>query len=162
MDACLRLVFVVLAFACVLVGASGAAAAGGTSIGGAPMIRLGVQQTQNTQNDPTARGDVGSGASLGCWNDHEFWRVQLNAGDAVLLRGVSVSPGHNFAVGFFPPGTTDRTLGKAAILVYGFPDKRAVRFIARTSGTYPIVAGPNCYDGTDGTFKFTVTTKPKG
>jgi hypothetical protein len=162
MDACSRLVFAVLAFACVLVVASGAAAGGGSSIAGAPMIRLGPQQTQNTQSDQTARGDVGSGASLGCWNDHEFWRVQLNAGDAVLLRGVSVSPGHNFAAGFFAPGTTDRNLGKAAALVYGFPDKRAIRFIARTSGTYPIVAGPNCYDGTDGGFKFTVTTKHSG
>ena len=108
------------------------------------MIRVGAQQTQNTQSDQTSRGDVGSGASLGCWNDHEFWRVQLNAGDAVLLRGVSLSPGHNFAVGVFPPGTTDRNLGRVTALVYGFPDKRAIRFTARVSGIYPIVAGPNC------------------
>ena len=101
-------------------------------------------------------GDVGSSASIGCWNNHQFWRVQLAAGDAVLLKGVSVSPGHNFAVAVFPAGTTDRNLGRATALIYGFPDKRAIRFTVRTAGLYPIVTGPNCYDGTDGTFKFTV------
>jgi hypothetical protein len=162
MDVRRRLGFVVLTIALVLAGASTAAGGGGVSIAGAPMVRLGIQQTQNSQSDPTARGDVGSGDSLGCWNDHEFWRVQLNAGDAVLLRGLSVSPGHNFAVAFYPAGTTDRNLRKATALVYGFPDKGAIRFTARKTGTYPIVAGPNCYDGTDGTFKFTITAKPKG
>ena len=162
MDVRCRLGFVVPLITSALVGASSATAGGGTSIAGAPMIRPGAQQTQNTQSDETAGGDVGSGASLGCWNDHEFWRIQLNAGDAVLLRGASVSPGRNFAVAFFPAGTTDRTLRKTTALIYGFPDRRAIRFTARTTGTYPIVTGPNCYDGTDGTFTFTITAKHKG
>jgi hypothetical protein len=156
----LRLASPTLAAASVWAGA--AHAGGGASIASAPMVKLGAEQVQNTTSDPTATGNVGSGASLGCWNDHEFWRVPLAAGDAVILKGTSVSPGHSFSIAVFPAGTTDRNLGKSTAIVVGFPDRAAVRFTARSTGTYALVAGPNCYDGTDGTFKFSVTVRHKG
>jgi hypothetical protein len=141
--------------------AGAAHAGGGASIASAPIVKLGAEQVQNTASDRTSTGDVGSGTSLGCWNDHEFWRVPLAAGDAVLLKGTSVSPGHSFSIAVFPAGTTDRNVSKATAIVVGFPDRAPVRFTARSTGTYALVAGPNCYDGTDGTFKFSVTVRHK-
>src|SRR5437016_2778612 len=84
--------------------AAQATATGGVSIAGAPTVQSGVEVSLNTANDHTGRGQVGSEASLGCWIDHEFFRLSLTAGDKVLITKGSTSLGY-LAVGIFPAGT---------------------------------------------------------
>jgi hypothetical protein len=150
----MRIAFVVVL---ALTFAAGAAAAGGTSIARAPLVKAGAQETENTSNDPTLRQDVGSALSHGCWNDFEYWRLPLAAGDKVSITGKATLGGDNFALGVFPAGTTDRTIHQAASILNAFPDSRVARFTAKATGTYPLVIGPNCYNGTDGQFSFVVT-----
>jgi hypothetical protein len=144
-----------------LVVVSGAAAAGGTSVATGPIVRAGIQQAADTASDPTSRHTVGSEESRGCWNDLEYWRLPLAAGDQVLIKASALSPAANFAVGIFPAGTTDRTIHNVAALLNAFPSGGPIQFTARATGTYPIVAGPNCYNGTDGPFTFVVTVRHK-
>ena len=40
---------------------------------------------------------------------------------------------------------------------YGLPLSKALEFTAPSTGTYPVAAGPNCYNGADGPFAFAVT-----
>jgi hypothetical protein len=137
--------------------AGSAAAAGGTSIAKAPLVRAGAEETENTSSDTTLREDVGSALSHGCWNDFEYWRLALSTGDKVSISGKATLGADNFAVGVFPAGTTDRTIHGSTSILNAFPDSRVARFTAKTTGTYALVVGPNCYNGTDGQFSFVVT-----
>jgi hypothetical protein len=150
----MRIAFVVVS---ALIIAGSAAAAGGTSIAAAPVIRAGVHESENTATDPTRRGDVGSELSQGCWNDFEYWRLPLKAGDKVSITGNASVAGYHFAVGVFPAGTTDKNVDKMATILNAFPGSHVAHFTARTAGTYPFVIGPNCYNGSDGPFSFVVT-----
>src|SRR5438477_1055442 len=89
-----------------LVAVGAAAGSGGTSIASAPVIRPGVQLSGDTSTDATANGSIGSEESTGCWDDVEYWRLSLTAGDQVLIKGTAVSPAHHFGIGLFPAGTT--------------------------------------------------------
>jgi hypothetical protein len=129
-----------------------ALAGGATSIAKAPLVRAGVPVTADTTLDATATGTVGSDDSRGCWVDHEFWRVVLAAGDRVVIRG----KGFHVQIGVFPPGTTDRNVDRSRTIATGFPGEGTTRFSARTAGTYVLVAGPNCYNGPQGPFSFTL------
>src|SRR6266550_4521037 len=140
-----------------LVAVGPAAAAGGKSIASAPLLRPGVEASGDTSKDETADGSIGSDESLGCWNDLEYWRLALAAGDQVLIKGAALSPAHHFGIGFFPAGTTDRNLGKAIAVVSSFPRRGPIRFTARSSGTQILVIGPTCYNATDGPYRFVVT-----
>jgi hypothetical protein len=139
-----------------LLAAGGAAASGGTSIANAPLVQPGVQESGNTMTDATSQGSEGIGRLSGCWNDLEYWRLALTAGDDVQISGHAVSPGANLEIAVFPPGTTSANIANAAAVGDGLPPSRALHFTATSTGSYPLVAGPNCYDGTDGPFDFIV------
>ena len=145
--------------ALVVVGA--AAAGGGTSIASAPLVRPGVQLSGDTSTDATANGSIGSEESTGCWNDVEYWRLPLIAGDQVLIKGTAASPAHHFGIGLFPAGTTDRNIGKAIAVASAFPRRAPIHFAARSTGTYALVIGPTCYNATDGPYTFVVTVRHK-
>jgi hypothetical protein len=151
------LTVVALGFATALTFAAAAGAAGGTSIAAAPSIQPGVQQIANTALDSTSPGDEGIGQLSGCWHDLEWWRVSLTAGDDVVIKGGATDSGENLLVAVFPPGTTAANVGKAKAVRYGLPLSKALEFTAPSTGAYPVAAGPNCYNGTDGPFAFAVT-----
>jgi len=146
-----------LGSAVALAAASGAGAAGSASISGAPIVRAGVQETGNTMTDSTGDGSIGSDLSPGCWNDVEYWRLPLTAGDEVVLSGKTTPPAYHFQVGFFPAGTTDRNIDKEVAVVSGFPGRAPIHFAAHSTGTYALVFGPGCYNGSDGPYTFTVS-----
>src|SRR6059058_6531604 len=104
-----------------LVAVGAAAGSGGTSIASAPVIRPGVQLSGDTSTDATANGSIGSEESTGCWNDVEYRRLPLTAGDQVLIKGTAASPAHHFGIGLFPAGTIDRNIGKAIAVASAFP-----------------------------------------
>jgi len=144
-----------------LVAAGPAAAAGGKSIASAPVLRPGLEASGDTSIDETGNGTIGSDESQGCWNDVEYWRLALPAGDQVLIMGAALSPAHDFGIGFFPAGTTDRNLGQAIAVVSSFPRRGPIRFTARSSGTHVLVIGPTCYNASDGPYRFVVTVRHK-
>jgi hypothetical protein len=147
-----RTVAPLLGLACALITTGAAAAGGATSVAKAPLVRPGVLVTADTSTDATATGSVGSDDSRGCWIDHEFWRVTLAARDSVVIRGT----GYHVQIGVFPPGTTDRNVNRSSTIATGFPGEGVTRFTARSAGTYVLVAGPNCYNGPQGPFSFTL------
>ncbi len=151
------LVLLVFGLLSALLVVGAAAASGGTTIAAAPLIQSGAQETGNTAADSTTEGSEGIGQSSGCWNDLEYWRLPLVVGDSVLISGGAVSPGANFEIAVFPPGTTNANIANASAVEDGLPLSRSLHFTADATGTYPLVAGPNCYDGTDGPFSFRVT-----
>jgi hypothetical protein len=144
-------------FVSVLIAAGSAAASGGTSITSGPLIQPGVQESANTTTDATTQGSEGIGLLSGCWNDLEYWRLPLTAGDDVQISGHAISPAANLEIAVFPPGTTSANIARASAVGDGLPPSRALHFTASLTGTYPLVAGPTCYDGTDGPFDFVVT-----
>ena len=144
-----------------LLAAGPAAAAGGKSIASAPVLRPGVVASGDTSTDETGNGSIGSEESQGCWNDVEYWRLALAAGDQVLIKGAARSPAHHFGIGFFPAGTTDRNLGNAVAAVSSFPRRGPIRFTARSSGIHVLVIGPTCYNASDGPYRFVVAVRHK-
>ncbi len=144
-----------------LVLAGPAAAAGGKTIASPPLLHPGAKAAGDTSRDETGDGSIGSNASQGCWNDVEYWRIALAAGDQLLIRGTALSPAHDFGIGLFPAGTTDRNLGKAVAVVSVFPRRGPIRFSARSSGTHVLVIGPTCYNASDGPYMFVVTVRHK-
>jgi hypothetical protein len=136
--------------------AGSAAAGGGTSIAGAPTIRSGVELPMDTLSEPTVAGTDGS-EQTGCWRDFEYWRLPLTAADRVTITGRS-NGGSGFLVGVFPAGTTDASIRTTAAIAQGkVPNSGPLRFAASSTGTYVLTVGPNCHDGDDGAFAFTVT-----
>jgi hypothetical protein len=144
----------VFAAICALVAAAAAAAGGTTSISSAPTIQPGASQSANTLTDPTSSDDTGNG---GCWTDHEYWKLPLTAGDQVVIKVDQISPSYNTELGVFPAGTTDASIHTATAVVSALVVKGPVSFTAFATGTYPVLVGPNCYDGADGPFTFTVS-----
>ena len=51
----------------------------------APLISPGAKVSEDSQVDPTAPG--GDAVGQGCFNDVEYWRIQLRAGDKVEVKG---------------------------------------------------------------------------
>jgi hypothetical protein len=156
-----RAALTLAALAGALVAAGTATAAGGTSIAAAPVVRAGAVASGNTASDSTADGSIGSELSRGCWNDVEYWRLRLAAGDVVSIKGTAASPSWHFGIGIFPAGTTDRNLSKAVAFTSTFPKRDPIRYTAHTAGTYPLVIGPTCYNSADGPYTFTVTVQHK-
>ena len=111
--------------------------------------------TENSQIDQTAPG--GDSVGQGCFVDVEYWRLPLTAGDHVVIKGTETSPGRGFQVALFPPGTTDKNVASASSVAHGYVAERLLKFTARSTGVYPVIAGPNCYNGTEGPFTFVVT-----
>jgi len=140
------------AFALILAGA--ASAGGSTSIATAPIVVPGAQESENTATDPTSQGAEGIGIASGCWDDLEYWRLPLGAGEKVVITGTTSGSGFNFQLAVFPPGTTSANISGATAVKSGFPSQAPMRFTAPTTGTYPVVTGPNCYNGADGPFTF--------
>ena len=154
-----RAALTLLALAVALVAAGAATAAGGSSIAAAPVLRAGVEAAGDTASDSTGNGSIGSELSPGCWNDVEYWRLRLAAGDVVSIRGTAASPSWHFGIGIFPAGTTDRTIDKAVAFTSTFPKRNPIRYTARAAGTYPLVIGPTCYNSSDGPYTFVVTVQ---
>ena len=136
-----------------------AMASGGLSIAHAPMISPGTKVSENSQIDKTAPG--GDAVGQGCFNNVEYWRIQLRAGDKVEIKGTETVAARGFLIAFFAPGTTDKKVAFATSAAHGYPAEHAVRFTAKATGVYPVVAGPNCYNGTDGPYTFVVSVKHK-
>jgi hypothetical protein len=135
--------------------APGAAAAGGTAIAGAPTVRVGVAETVDTLADRTVLGTDGS-EKTGCWKDFEYWRLPLAAGDAVSITGRG-NGASGFLVGVFPTSTTDANIRTTGAIANGkVPNSGPLQFSASSTGTYTVTVGPNCHDGDDGEFSFTV------
>jgi hypothetical protein len=156
-----RAAVTLLALPAVLVAAGAATAAGGSSIAAAPVVRPGVEASGNTASDSTADGSIGAELSPGCWNDVEYWRLRLAAGDVVSIKGTAASPSWHFGIGIFPAGTTDRSLSKAVAFTSTFPKHNPIRYTAHAAGTYPLAIGPTCYNSSDGPYTFTVTVQHK-
>jgi hypothetical protein len=135
--------------------AGAATASGGLSIAHAPLISPGAKVAENSQVDNTAPG--GDAVGQGCFNDVEYWRIRLTAGDKLEIKGNETVAARGFLIAFFAPGTTDKTVASATSVAHGFPAERVLRFTAKATGVYPLVAGPNCYNGTDGPYTFVVT-----
>ena len=145
-----------MAVAAAAIAAAAALGAGGTSIAGAPVIRPGAEEVLNTTTDRTVPGTDGS-EQTGCWSDFEYWRLSLVAGDDVTFRG-RANGASGFLVGVFPAGTTDANIRTTTAIALGkVPNSGPLRFKATSTGTYPVVVGPNCHDGMDGELAFTTT-----
>jgi hypothetical protein len=139
--------------------AGAAMASGGLSISHAPMISAGTKVVENSQLDKTAPG--GDAVGQGCFNDVEYWRIQLKAGDRVEVKGTETISARGFLLAFFAPGTTDKKVAFATSAAHGYPAEHVLRFTAKATGVYPVVAGPNCYNGTDGPYTFVVSVTHK-
>jgi hypothetical protein len=135
--------------------AGAATAAGGLSIAHSPVFSPGTKVSENSQLDNTAPG--GDAVGQGCFNNVEYWRIRLAAGDKIEIKGNETVAARGFLIAFFAPGTTDKTIAFATSVAHGFPAEHAVRFTAKATGLYPVVSGPNCYNGTDGPYTFVVT-----
>lgn len=144
-------------FVAASVAAGAAMASGGRSISHAPAISPGTKVSENSQVDPTAPG--GDAVGQGCFNDVEYWKVPLQAGDKVQITGTETIAARGYLIAFFAPGTTDKTVANAVSVAHGYPAEHLVKFTAKTTGIYPVVAGPNCYNGTDGPFTFVITIR---
>ena len=144
-----------------LAAAGSAAGSGGASIASAPLVRPGVQHTQDTSADATGEGGIGSEESLGCWKAIEYWRLPLRAADQAVIRGKTAGSAYEFEIGVFPPGTTDRSISRATSIMTKVVTGRPIRLKAASSGTYVLAIGPSCYHGEDGPFSFTVTVSHK-
>ncbi|HEX4520414.1 MAG TPA: hypothetical protein VH063_12610 [Gaiellaceae bacterium] len=161
-----RIGIIVLAAATALlaVAAAGASAGGGggTTIASAPAVSPGTQVTGDTATDPTAQASDSD--VTGCWDDLEYWRVPLTVGDKVKVAGNALSPAYNTELGVFPVGTTDASIHTTAAIKTVLLSHVPMTFTATATGSYPIVVGPNCYNGVDGPFDFTVsvTHEPSG
>ncbi len=131
-----------------------ATAAGSKSIASAPVVSPGAAVSGNTASDPTIQ--PGAGDETGCWNDLEYWGVPLTVGDAVVIKGAAITPGYNIELGVFPDGTTDANIAMTDAVKTVLLSHVPLRFTATATGSYPIAVGPNCYDGVDGPFSFTV------
>jgi hypothetical protein len=142
-----------------LAAAGAATASGGRSIRSAPTISPGTNVSENSAVDETAPG--GDNVGQGCFIDVEYWRLPLTAGDRVEIKGKETSPGRGFLLAVFPPGTTDKNVARASSVAHGYTAERPLRFTVRSTGVYPVTAGPNCYNGTEGMFTFVVTVSHK-
>ena len=141
-----------------LAAAGAASGAGGSTIASAPIVQPGVKETGNTMSDKTGSGNVGQ---LGCWNDLEYYRVPLKAGDQVAVDGTATAPSNNFEIGLFPAGTTAKNIDSKSPAISEFPSRSTIRFDAKTTGTYVFVIGPGCYDATDGPYEFSLAVSKK-
>jgi hypothetical protein len=151
------LIVTLCVFAAAAIAAGAALASGGRSISHAPAISTGTQVSEDSQVDQTAPG--GDAVGQGCFNDVEYWKVPLKAGDKVQIKGSETIAARGYLIALFAPGTTDKTIANAVSVAHGYPAEHLVRFTAKTTGTYPVVAGPNCYNGTDGPFTFVITVR---
>jgi hypothetical protein len=141
-----------------LLAAAAADGAGGTTIASAPAVVPGTATNANTASDPTAQpGDSGV---TGCWDDLEYWRVPLTVGDRVTVAGKALSPAYNIELGVYPAGTTDVSIHTTAAIKTVLLSHVSLGFTATATGSYPIVVGPNCYDGVDGPINFEVSVVP--
>ena len=150
----------IAAFLALVVAATAAGAAtasGGLSIARAPTITPGTKMSENSQIDKTAPG--GDAVGQGCFNNVEYWKLPLKAGDKVEIKGSETIAARGFLIALFAPGTTDKNVSFATSVAHGFTGEHAVRFTAKTTGVYPLIAGPNCYNGTDGPYTFVVSVR---
>ena len=154
------------------VAASGALAAGGTSIATAPIVQFGVQEFGNTASDALGADNnlPTPGNDFGClysgWLDGsgvEFWMLNLISGDQVLVKGNQVAPANNLTVEVLPRGTTDVTVTNQTQTLVNNDLQDANTFTAPSTGSYPLVIGGGCPDGStaDGPFSFVVTVLHK-
>jgi hypothetical protein len=152
-----RLIATLCVFAAAAIAAGTATASGSRSISHAPAISPGTKVSENSQTDLTAPG--GDAVGQGCFNDVEYWKVSLKAGDKVQITGAETIAARGYLIALFAPGTTDKTIANAVSVAHGYPAEHLVKFTAKTTGTYPVIAGPNCYNGTDGPFTFVIAVR---
>jgi hypothetical protein len=143
------------AFVVALATAGTATASGGLSISHAPTIGPGTKVSENSSTDRTAPG--GDNVGQGCFNDVEYWRLPLTAGDQVKITGSEMISARGFLLAIFTPATTDKNIASASSVAHGYPAEHLLRFAVSSTGVYPLAAGPNCYNGTDGPYTFVVT-----
>jgi hypothetical protein len=151
---------VVIVVAATLIPAVGAYASGATTIAAAPAVRPGVAVSANTSTDATAVGDDGVGFESRCWDAVEYWKLRLSAGDHVRISAQEGLGTSNLEVAVFPAGTSAATIGGTRSVKTGFPSNAPLAFTAPSTGTYPLAAGPNCDDGSNGPFTFVVAVTP--
>jgi hypothetical protein len=135
--------------------AASALATGGSSIAKAPMVTSGAKATEDTGTEATGQG--GESVGQGCFISVEYFRLSLKAGDKVQIKGAEIGAAHDFELAVFPPKTTDKTIATSTSVAFGYPARHVMNFKAKLAGVYVIVAGPTCYDGTQGQFAFTPT-----
>lgn len=133
-----------------------AGAGGGGTIASAPLLTPAVTVSGNTAADPVIPDDLHSDAA--CTRDEELWKLNLLAGEQVLLKGQTEPPASAFQVEAIPPGVTEpELLGTSPISgVQAGSLSEGLSFAASRSGTWLILVGPGCSGG-DGPYQFSAT-----
>lgn len=154
----------VVMFGVAPVASATAGPAGSSSIATAQSLSLGEQVFGNTASDS---GVLRSGAKLpGNWNDVEFWKVPLVAGDRLTVAFQATTPPNIPCYALFPGNTTDSTIADVSSLNgvnghdYECGTSTSIWAIA-SSGTYPLVTGTTGYGGSDGGFEFSIEVTHK-
>jgi hypothetical protein len=130
---------------------------GGTTVETAPLLTPGKTVSGNTAADSVIANIP---SVSGCMHDVELWRLNVTAGDKVLIRGQTEAPGEGFELAALPPGVTDAALaGVAEIAGIQHGGLGGLSFAAGKSGIWLIVVGRGC-GGRDGPYQLTATGPP--
>ncbi|MGC8499466.1 MAG: hypothetical protein ACP5OV_08255 [Acidimicrobiales bacterium] len=120
---------------------------GSGTIATASVITLNTPEFGNSALGPDAPPNTGPVMN------GQYWLVPLTAGDRVQIVVTLLFSSSNFAVGVWPPGTTDETISSTSTVVNGGVN---TTFTAPVSGTYVVLIGSQLgYQ--DGPFSFAVT-----
>ncbi len=121
-----------------------------STVAGASMIALFTLEYGDTIADP-----VSSPANIGPVSFGQFWLVPLTVGDSVQVGVDLTSPSSNYAVGVWPPGTTDATVTTVAPVAGG---DVPLWFTAPFTGTFVMLIGPAANETGDsgGPYSFAV------
>jgi hypothetical protein len=151
---------VVLLAVSLVMSATPASAAGGTTVETAPLISSGQTVSGNTAQDSViSQGHLPS--TPDCMNDEELWTINLVAGEQVLLKGQLEAPAWAFDIDALPPGVTDAQFFGSVPIAGSQTGSLTdgLSFAASKTGTWLIVVGPQC-GGSDGPFQFTAQVTP--
>jgi len=128
---------------------------GGTTIENAPYIIPGQTVSGNTSQDQVIAQDLKSDVS--CTFDAELWKLNLHAGQHVLIQGRTELPASNFDIEAFPPGVNDAELfGTNGIQnIQAAALDQSLSFEANITGRWLLLVAPGC-GGSAGPYQMTV------
>lgn len=137
---------------------------GSASIASASILSSGDRIFGNTATDAAI---VRSGSELPMnWNDVEYWKMPLLAGDRVTVTFEATTPPGNPCYALFPANTTDATISNATSVNYvsgnNFDCGTSTNvWVISSSGSYVFVTGTTAFGGADGGFEFSVAATHK-
>ncbi len=123
---------------------------GSGTIAAASVITLNTPEFGNSALGPDAPPNTGP-----VWNG-QYWLVPLTTGDRAQIVVTLLSNSSNFAVGVWPPGTTDETISSTSPVATGGVN---MTFTPAVTGTYVVLIGTQsgAWGDQDGPFSFAVT-----